>query len=622
MLLTSLLTAIVRTDGDALVMHVGDRPYVVTSGGHVDLSTSGLALEAMEGMLSQLLPEEQMRALQEFGAVERAVAPPDGFHDGFKIVAARGGDDIWIEITRQRYREQVQVPQVPQVAQVPEVPEVLEEPQVPHVPQVLASANEPTMEPEVSAMSEVAAISEVAAVSEVAAAPEVSDVSTASEPVVAEDELYQLMAPPQEEAPAEIPRDIPEPVAEAAAQFSEPEVPATEPEPLAPAAPGVVVPLTRMVRLEAPPRTVTERHGSVERLLRLATDRGASAVYLTSQSRPFVRVEGEICALDGEGLLTSADVDAAIVELMPENAREAHERAQPTEWDSEFDDIGRIRCTTFHDYRGAGAIFHLMSARPTSAEQLGLSREIQALASEPEGLVVVASPRGAGKTTVLSALVDLINRNEGGYIISLERQIRVVHDNREALVSQREVRTATDAVNVVRAALRENPDALVIDDLNSPDVIQLALDAAGSGLLVFLSMTAGSTVSALMRIVDSFPPERRKPLQAVLAERLCGAVAQVLVRKAGGGHVAARELLLASDMVSNLIAEGHLSQLPVALESGHKLGMLSLNDALVGYLRNGLVEVREAYRKSYDRAGLLALLKREGKDASLVDRFG
>ena len=385
---------------------------------------------------------------------------------------------------------------------------------------------------------------------------------------------------------------------------------------------AVVVPLTRTVRIEVPPRPPSERHAGIERLLAFAAARGASVLYLTSQSRPFLRVEGEIRAIDNEAALTSADVEAAVLELMPEDAREAHGRGEPAEWVSEFDGIGRIRCTTFRDYRGPGAIFHFISARPMSAEQLGLPREIQALATESQGLVLVASPRGGGKSTLLAALVDAINRNDGGYIVSLERQIRIVHDNRQSLVSQREVRgTAADAVNVSRAALRENPDVLVIEDLTSPEVIQVALDAAGRGLLVFLSVTAGSTVSALSRVIDLFPPERRKSLQAVLAERLRGAVSQVLLRKVGGGRLAARELLLSNDAVSSLIAEGQLSQLPVAIDSGRKVGMMSLNEALLGYVRNRLVDVREAYRKADDRAGLLALLKRDGADTSVVDRF-
>jgi twitching motility protein PilT len=749
MLVTSLLTAIVRADGDALVMHVGEPPYVVTSGGHVDLLTSGLALEAMSGMLTQLLPPDAMRVLSEFGAVEHELRPPQGFHDRFTVVAARGGDDIWIEIRRTRQlpvapasaREESRasygettperlemrgregappppevvepepasaraetppslveassaaapvaelsevpsvpdapnVPEAPSLPDVPNVPEAPSLPDVPSVPQVLA-AETPAAEPVITAppvaeVSEVPSVPDAPNVPEAPSLPDMPSVpevlapetpepepviteppseEIAEQPVVAEDELYELMASETpavagEETPAEpvapVPPETvapvaPEPVVSAApetvasvsaraetdASYGEisPKRPEVEREG-GPATPTLVVPLTRTVRIEVPPRNVADRQAGVDRFLSIAGARGASVLYLTSQSRPFMRVDGEIRAMDGEAPLTGADVEAAVLELMPESAREAHGRGEPAEWVSEFEGLGRIRCTTFRDYRGPGAIFHLISARAISAEQLGLSREIQALATESEGLVLVAGPRGGGKSTLLAALVDLINRNDGGYIISLERQIRIVHDNRQSLVSQREVRgTSADAVNVARAALRENPDVLVIEDLNSPEVIQLALDAAGSGLLVFLSITAGSTVSALERIVDLFPPERRKAVQAVLAERLRAAVSQVLLRKVGGGRLAARELLLTTTAVASLIAEGQIAQLPVAIDSGRKLGMVSLNEALVGFLRSGLIEPREAYRKADDRAGLLALLKRDGADTSVVDRL-
>jgi len=735
MLVTSLLTAIVRANGDALVMHVGESPYVVTSGGHVDLLTSGLALEAMSGMLTQLLPPDAMRVLSEFGAVEHELRPPQGFHDRFTVVAARGGDDIWIEIRRERQlrvasafaREEsrasyaettpeqpaterreggpsppavvepepasapvetplslraassaaapvAEVSEVPSVPNVPNVPKAPSLPDVPSVPEELAAETPESgpviTEPPVAEVSEEPSVPDVPNVPEAPSLPNVPSVpevlaaetpkpepviteppieEITEERVVAEDELYELMAretpavareetptepvapePVAPAAPAPVAAVAPEPVASASARAetdasdgeTSPKRPEVESLDVGPAAPALVVPLTRTVRIEVPPRNVAERQAGVDRFLSIAGARGASVLYLTSQSRPFMRVDGEIRAMDGEPPLTGADVEAAVLELMPESAREAHGRGQPAEWVSEFEGLGRIRCTTFRDYRGPGAIFHLISARAISAEQLGLSREIQALATESEGLVLVASPRGGGKSTLLAALVDLINRNDGGYVVSLERQIRIVHDNRESLVSQREVRgTSADAVNVARAALRENPDVLVIEDLNSPEVIQLALDAAGSGLLVFLSVTAGSTVTALERIVDLFPPERRKAVQAMLAERLRAAVSQVLLRKVGGGRLAARELLLTTTAVASLIAEGQIAQLPVAIDSGRRLGMVSLNEALVGFLRSGLIEPREAYRKADDRAGLLALLKRDGVDTSVVDRL-
>jgi twitching motility protein PilT len=376
------------------------------------------------------------------------------------------------------------------------------------------------------------------------------------------------------------------------------------------------------MRAEVPPKSVQATESIVERLLGNLATRGASMLYLTSQSRPFLRIEGAMRAVESEPALTPADIDAIVLDLMPEAAREAHGRGEPAEWISEFDGIGRTRCATFRDYRGPGVLFQLLSTRPIAAEQLGLAREIQALATESEGLVVVASPRGGGKSTIVAALVDVINRQQSGSVITIERQIRIVHDNRLSLVSQREVRgTGAAAAAVVRAALRENPDVLVLEDMNAPEVVQLALEAAGSGLLVFLTITAGSTVSALMRIVDAFPPEARKGAQAALAERLRGAVSQVVLRKTGGGRIAARELLLTSSAVASLIADGQFAQLAVAIDSGRKHGMVSLNDVLLALVKSGTVDLSEAYRKSDNRPALLTLLGHDGVDTSPLERL-
>ena len=756
-LVTSLLTAIVRADGDALVMHVGEKPYVVTTAGTIELSTSVLTLEAMSGMVGQLLPPDAISALSEVGAVEHQLTPPKEFRDLFNVVIARGGDDVWIEIRRNRTDVPASARPEPPAsygeaggeaggeaspsarleppasypppiashsgtslgeadgeaglsarpeppasyppphashsgassppplannpgassgaaggaagAEVSSAPPPPPPPPAPPPPAPPPPTTAPQPEPAPPPPPRVEPVTVVEPVARPEPEPEPEPVrepaGTGTEPEPErEPEPVPVMAavaevvvpvvepvrepvveppPPLVEARVEAPIAAPVVVppvhvpslARAAdasaggrAEPVAPVAPPPRPEPVAPVtpdasvAPGVVVPMTRTLRIEVPARSVPGRHADAERLLSIAAARGASVLYLTSQSRPFLKIEGDVRPIENEATLASADVEAAVLELMPETAREAHSRGEPAEWVSEFEGIGRIRCTTFRDYRGAGALFQLISARPSSAEQLGLPREVQALATEVDGLVLVASPRGAGKSTVVAAFVDLINRQHAGYVITLERQIRIVHENRQSLITQREVRgTAADLVAPARAALRENPDVLVIEDLMSPDVIQLALDAAGSGLLVFLSVTAGSTISALMRVIDLFPPDRRKAVQAALAERLRGAVAQVLLRKAGGGRVAARELLLTTSAVAGLIAEGKIAQLAVAMDSGRKHGMVPLNDALMAFVQSGTVDVREAYRKADDRAALLALLKRDGLDISFAERL-
>ena len=232
---------------------------------------------------------------------------------------------------------------------------------------------------------------------------------------------------------------------------------------------------------------------------------------------------------------------------------------EATEWLKEYSELGRIRCTTFTDHRGPGLMLRMIATRAATAEQLGLSREVQALATEPQGLVLVAGPRASGKSTLMSALVDLVNRQRAEFVITLERQIRLVHDNKAALVSQREIRGGADeALAAARSALREGPDVLVVDDLISPHMVPLILTAAAEGLLVFVSIAAPSTSDAVQRFVELAAPEMRNAVQSAMAESFRGAVAQVLLKKAGGGLVAAREVLLATAPVARVIGEGQL----------------------------------------------------------------
>jgi twitching motility protein PilT len=264
----------------------------------------------------------------------------------------------------------------------------------------------------------------------------------------------------------------------------------------------------------------------------------------------------------------------------------------------------------------------LISTRPMTAEQLGLPAEIQALATEAEGLVLVSSAQGHGKTSLVAALVDVINRQLPNYIITLETQVHLVHEHRNALISQRDVGgTGAQRLATARAALREHPDVLVIEDVSSAEMFEFALEAAGSGVLVIASVTAPSTTTALARAVEFFPQEDRRRIQALIAERLRGAVAQVLLRKAAGGRVAAREVLLATTSVTTLLTDGQLQDLPRAFESGRKFGLISMTEALVGLLRNGTIDLREAYRKADDRQALLAALRRENVDTSAIERL-
>lgn len=535
-------------DGEALVLHVGDKPYVVAESGQVSLANEPLTAEAIGQVIDELLPPESRRLLDDVGATQCVLPVNAQFpNETFSVVAARGGDDLWLEIRR---------------------------------------VNAPA--------------------SAAAAAPQAD---TAPTPPAAS------VAPP--EAPAPAPR--PERRRASGSERRRVIEPAA---PDADAQPAVVLPLTRTpVKADVPPPLAEAALSGLDRLLRLAAARGASTLYLVSGARPSIRVDGEVRTLDGATVLEPNAVEALLLTLMPERSAEALRSGAASEWISEFNDLGRVRCLSFRDYRGPGGVFRIMPQRAVTTEQLGLSREIQALASETDGLLVVTGPRLSGKRTLMSAFVDHINRTRHVHIITIERDINIVHERAGSMVSQREVHGGEHMADAVRSALREDPDVLVLEDVRSAELVELALDAAAAGRLVICGFPARSAAAAIDGIIDLSPPEARRRIQLSLAQNLRGVVAQVLLKKTGGGRLAARELLLNTSAVAGLLAEGKTSQLPLAIEGGRKHGMVPLNDALGGFAQSGAVDVREAYRCSADRPGLIALLQRQGVDTSQVERL-
>jgi twitching motility protein PilT len=577
-LVPSLLQAIVLMDGEALVLHVGDKPYVVAETGQVSLANAPLTGQAVADVIDELLPADSKRQFEDLGATHCVLPDNPLFpNERFSVVAARGGDDIWLEVRRNAPPTAEAVPFADPAWTAAEVPSG----------RVTAPAST-SPQPQPPTPTSAAAV--------VASAP----ASLASTPTTA----FVSAEPRRADLPVER-RRIVHPAAE------DTEV-----------APAVVLPLTRTpVKADVPPPLAASALSGLDRLLRLAAARGASTLYLVSGARPSIRIDGEVRTLEGAPVLSPNDVEALLLTLMPERSAEALRSGAASEWISEFDDLGRVRCLSFRDYRGPGGVFRIMPQRAVTTEQLGLSREIQALAGESDGLVVVTGPRLSGKRTLMSAFVDHINRTRHLHIITLERDINIVHERGGSMVSQREVHGDDQMAAAVRSALREDPDVLVIEYVRTAELLELALDAAAAGRLVVCGCPARSASAAVDGLIDLAPPSERRRLQLGLAQHLRGVVAQVLLKKTGGGRLAARELLLNTPAVASLLAEGKTSQLPLAIEGGRKHGMVPLNDALGGFAQSGAVEVREAYRCSADRPGLLALLQRQGVDTSALERL-
>lgn len=425
--------------------------------------------------------------------------------------------------------------------------------------------------------------------------------------------------------PADAQRHTPSPAGERPIVTQTAPAPAGGFEPAVRAVPprqAVVLPMSRTVRNGSLEPLADRTSSGLVHLLRTVAARGGSALYISSDARPLMRIDGEMQPLEEVDPLSAVDVETLLIGVMPERTHEALRTGERTEWISEVPDVGRVRCVSFWDHRGAGGIFRILTARVVTAEQLGLTREVQALALQPDGLVLIAGPRSSGKSTLISAFVDLINRTRRHHVITIENEIQVIHESRGSMISQREVRDdGQELLAAIGVALREDPDVLAIEELRGEGTMRIALEAAGSGRLVIGGLPAHSAADAVDRIFDRFGQDQQLHAQLTVAENLRGIVVQTLLRKPGGGRVAAREVLLNTPAVASLIADGRTSQLSVAIEAGRQAGMISLNESLVALVKSGAADAGEAYRRAGDREGLLALLKRHGVDTSRIEHL-
>jgi twitching motility protein PilT len=254
-----------------------------------------------------------------------------------------------------------------------------------------------------------------------------------------------------------------------------------------------------------------------------------------------------------------------------------------------------------------------------TADEMGLSRDVQNLCYLTKGLVVVTGPTGSGKSTTLAALVDLINRTRTDHIITIEDPIEFVHQSKKCLVTQRQVGLHTRSFkNALRAALREDPDIILVGEMRDLETVSIAIETAETGHLVFGTLHTTTAASTVDRIIDQFPADRQSQVRVMLSESLRGVIAQTLCKKIGGGRVAAREILLSIPAVANLIREGKTFQIPSIMQTNRKVGMVTLNDALMELVDKKEVEPKEAYMKAVEKAGFAAALKAKRHDTSFL----
>ena len=378
---------------------------------------------------------------------------------------------------------------------------------------------------------------------------------------------------------------------------------------------------TSALKAEAPRVTSTGNRAldRIETLLRILVSNKASDLHLRAGSPPMLRASGEISSIPNESILTSDDIDAMLATVMLEHNREEFKELNDTDFAHEIPGVARFRGNALRDRKGTGAVFRAIPAAVVTVEQMGLSQEVQRLCHLTKGLVLVTGPTGSGKSTTLCALIDLINRTRSDHVITIEDPIEFVHESKKCLITQRHVGVHTSSFkHALRAALREDPDIVLVGELRDLETVSMAIETAETGHLVFGTVHTSTAVSTVDRVIDQFPPDRQAQIRVMLSESLKGVISQVLCKRIGGGRVAAREVMLSTPSVSNLIREGKTFQLPSVLQTSRRLGMVTMNDALIELVDSGQVEPQEAYLKATDKVGVIHMLKQRGKDVSFA----
>jgi twitching motility protein PilT len=438
--------------------------------------------------------------------------------------------------------------------------------------------------------------------------------------------LSRYMENPQIQAEHQGPSRAPQPARPAAAVEASP-----APRPAAPAAPVAaaatpglapvpppVPPLVSLAPIELARPAIRSRksqaHPLAEKLLAGLLEKQGSDLHCTAHEPPLVRVHGDMKELEGFSALDPS----TLLEMMESLATPAIWQRFEEHHDADFAyayEAGgcRLRVNYFQDRVGPGMVCRVIPNQLPDPDRLGLPDHVRRLATLSKGLVLVTGPTGSGKSTTLAAIIDLANQKRKDHILTIEDPIEFVHPRKGCLVNQREVGTHTDSFKSgLRAALREDPDVVLVGEMRDLETIAIALETAVTGHLVFGTLHTSSAIGTIDRIVDQFPSDRQQQIRVMLADALKCVVSQVLLKKIGGGRIAALETLFISPAIANLMREGKNFQIPSAMQTGRSYGQRLMTDTLVELIQAKKVEPLEAYLKCPDKETFIAACKRAG----------
>jgi len=336
----------------------------------------------------------------------------------------------------------------------------------------------------------------------------------------------------------------------------------------------------------------------IAQLLAFGVKQGASDLHLSAGLPPMIRVDGDIRRINVPEM-EHKQVHDMIYDIMSDKQRKDYEEFLETDFSFEIPGLARFRVNAFNHNRGAGGVFRTIPSKILSLEDLGAPKIFKEISEYPRGIVLVTGPTGSGKSTTLAGMVDYKNDTEYGHILTVEDPIEFVHESKKCLVNQREVHRDTLGFNeALRSALREDPDTILVGEMRDLETIRLALSAAETGHLVFGTLHTSSAAKTIDRIVDVFPAAEKSMVRSMLSESLKAVISQTLMKKIGGGRVAAHEIMIGTPAIRNLIREDKIAQMYSAIQTGMNVGMQTLDQNLKALLAQGVVSKDEAMRKA------------------------